>query len=607
MTDIPTHDSRQGQWKAMQLKHVTRFAYGDSLAAEIRTEGNVAVFGSNGPVGTHRSANTRGPCIVVGRKGSFGKVSFSEQPVFAIDTTYYIDSTQTKHNLRWLYHLLSCLGLDTISQDTGVPGLSREDAYSRVAEVPSASEQQAIAAFLDRKTAQIDQIIAKKQRLIELLHEKRQALISQAVTKGLDPSSRSTPINWAVERLKFRMKKIEQGWSPQCENRQAEVGEWGVLKVGCMNSGVYDESENKALPFTEKPEPELEVHVGDILMSRSNTIELVGSVGMVHKTQGRILLCDKLYRLVFDLTKLVPEYVVHLLRSHFARCQIERDASGASPSMKNISNDRVADLALPFPPIDEQHRILTWLHRQLAQIARISSLQESQLEKLREFRQTLITDAVTGKIEVQGSKAISLHATKANPFFRRSVLAAEIVDRLHTDETFGRVKFQKALFLCEHHLNLPEVGGDYRRAAAGPFDNRLIHSVESQLERSKWYKAVKSEGRTTYVPMEKAGGHKPYFSRYWGEFEIRFTALVKLLKPMKTEQAEIVATLYAAWNDFLIKHEPVDDQKIVNEVLSNWDDSKARISEDRWHKALDWMRQKGLTPHGFGRATEHTE
>lgn len=82
---------------------------------------------------------------------------------------------------------------------------------------------------------------------------------------------------------------------------------------------------------------------------------------------------------------------------------------------------------------------------------------------------------------------------------------------------------------------------------------------------------------------------------------------MELIHPMKTEQIEIVATLYAAWNDFLIQGETMDDDRLVDEVLNRWDASKKRISEDRWRTAIDWMREKNLVPKGYGRATERSQ
>src|SRR3989338_5652954 len=87
--DVPEH------WEVKRLRYACRFAYGDSLAAEDREDGEVPVYGSNGSVGSHNACNTWEPVIVVGRKGSHGKVNYSERAVFAIDTTYFIDQRHT--------------------------------------------------------------------------------------------------------------------------------------------------------------------------------------------------------------------------------------------------------------------------------------------------------------------------------------------------------------------------------------------------------------------------------------------------------------------------------------------------------------------------------
>jgi type I restriction enzyme S subunit len=130
-------------------------------------------------------------------------------------------------------------------------------------------------------------------------------------------------------------------------------------------------------------------------MSRSNTTELVGAVGRVHQTQGRILLCDKLYRIEFNESGIDPDFAVYLLRSQAARQQLERDASGASNSMKNISNERVADLVLAFPPVEEQQAIVAFLDRKTAEIDAVIAAKERMIGLLEEKRQALISQAVT--------------------------------------------------------------------------------------------------------------------------------------------------------------------------------------------------------------------
>jgi type I restriction enzyme S subunit len=291
------------------------------------------------------------------------------------------------------------------------PHLNAEELGETLLCIPPLLEQRAIAAFLDRETDRIDRSIDHKERLIALLEEKRQALISQAVTRGLDPSvplrdSRipwlgMVPKNWTIGRIKNRLTKVEQGWSPQCDKRTVEPGEWGVLKVGCMNSGIFDESECKALPPELAPLPEFEIRVGDILMSRSNTVELVGMTGIVHKTQGRILLCDKLYRLGIRRDRLDPEFAVFLLRSSASRSQIEPAASGASSSMRNISAAIVRDLIFAFPPLAEQSAIAARLKALWGRIDNSQMRIRDGISRLQEYRTALISAAVTGQIDVR--------------------------------------------------------------------------------------------------------------------------------------------------------------------------------------------------------------
>lgn len=261
--------------------------------------------------------------------------------------------------------------------------------------------------FLDEKTARIDGLIEKKRTLLDRLAEKRQALITRAVTKGLNPDAPmkpsgidwlgDIPAHWKVRRLRFSLNSIEQSWSPQCENRQAQPGEWGVLKVGCVNGEEYDEPENKALPPELDPIKKYEVKNGDVLVSRANTRELLESATVVSDTQGKIILCDKLYRLNLrgDIN---PRFLVRVLRSPVSRYQYEQEATGTSGSMQNIGQDTVNNLIHLLPPLSEQDRLTGWLDTTLKRDSRVERSVLSSVSKLEEYRSALITAAVTGQL-----------------------------------------------------------------------------------------------------------------------------------------------------------------------------------------------------------------
>ena len=173
-------------WAVKRLKWVCRFAYGDSLSETSRHGGDIIVYGSNGPVGRHDMANAIGPCIVIGRKGSFGKINYSESDLFAIDTTYFVDKKYTKENIRWLYFVLIWCRLDKISKDSAIPGLDRRDALDTFVPIPDVTEQEKITEWLDVETAEINEAISCVEEEIRLVREYRDRLIFDVVTGQVD-------------------------------------------------------------------------------------------------------------------------------------------------------------------------------------------------------------------------------------------------------------------------------------------------------------------------------------------------------------------------------------------------------------------------------------
>jgi type I restriction enzyme S subunit len=147
------------------LGDICEFKYGKSLPASLREPGDARVFGSNGPVGTHIQSLLDGPAIVVGRKGSYGEVHYSDGPLWPIDTTYYVDASSTECDLRWLHYLLKHLPLTTLNKSAAVPGLNREDAYRLPVLLPPLDQQRRIAAILDKA----DALRRKRKRTLELL------------------------------------------------------------------------------------------------------------------------------------------------------------------------------------------------------------------------------------------------------------------------------------------------------------------------------------------------------------------------------------------------------------------------------------------------------
>ncbi|MDF9833012.1 type I restriction enzyme S subunit [Ereboglobus sp. PH5-5] len=280
--------------------------------------------------------------------------------------------------------------------------------------LPLTDEQRKIAAFLDWKTGQIDALIAKKQALLEKLKEKRLALITQAVTKGLNPNAPlkdsgipwlgNVPQHWEVTSVRRVIRKIEQGWSPECFSHPAELDEWGVLKAGCVNRGEFNENENKALPSELDPIIAYEINKGDVLVSRANgSPELVGSTAYVHKTRSRLMLSDKTFRIHLD-EKMLPRFFVAVFNSRPMRSQIESAISGADGLANNLPKSTMLTFQSAIPPLNEQTAIIRYLDAETGAIDMLSVKINSAIARLTEYRTALITAATTGKIDVRNVK-----------------------------------------------------------------------------------------------------------------------------------------------------------------------------------------------------------
>lgn len=223
------------------------------------------------------------------------------------------------------------------------------------------------------------------------------------------PALKQLPAHWQLKRLRFATTGIEQGWSPQCDNEVADDERWGVMKVGCVNGDQFDPLENKALPADLDPLPAYELQPGDLLVSRANTKELVGSAAVVPEgVRSRLLLCDKLFR-IRPQAEVQARFLTYVLRTPAARYQYERDATGASGSMQNIGQDTIKNLSIPLPSTDEQAAITDFLDWRTAQIDALIAKKQSLLERLTEKRVNVIASSVTNglvrQVEVRPSGA----------------------------------------------------------------------------------------------------------------------------------------------------------------------------------------------------------
>ncbi|MDE1336086.1 restriction endonuclease subunit S [Vibrio aestuarianus] len=286
---------------------------------------------------------------------------------------------------------------------------------------PSHGEQTQIANFLDHETAKIDTLIEKQQQLIKLLKEKRQAVISHAVTKGLlsvngkaqAPMKDSgvewlgeVPEHWDVLRLKHLIESLESGVSVNAADIPARTDEVGVLKTSCVYTRTFRAEENKTVVPEDLHRVKCPVRKGAIIISRMNTPELVGASALVNEDVSNVYLPDRLWQTNFNQkVDLDSEYLAHFMTVEGFRVQISLAAEGASSSMQNIAKEDYLSINCLLPPLSEQQQIVQYIRQRLEYFSKLDSNANNAVKLLKERRAALISAAVTGKIDVRNWQA----------------------------------------------------------------------------------------------------------------------------------------------------------------------------------------------------------
>lgn len=421
--EVPEH------WATVPLKHLAEFINGDAFRPMDWAETGIPIIRIQNLNGSEEFNYLDGEVeerylvhdgdLLFGWSGnrgtSFGPFLWRRQEVCALNQHIFrvVPRSVEKQDLYWILKAVTAHVEDQAHGIIGMVHVTKGDLGAINVPVPDPAEQAAIATFLDRETAKIDALVEEQKRLIELLKEKRQAVISHAVTKGLSPNAPTkdsgvewlgeVPEHWGVLQLRRGIARIEQGWSPECESRPAEEGEWGILKTGCVNGGRFNPLENKALPAHIMPLPELEVATDDLLVSRaSGSPDLVGSAAHVSDTPRRLMLSDKTFRLhVSDLMN--KRFLAWCLASRPLRAQIECAISGAAGLANNLPQSSLREFRVAFPPPSEQLGIAAFLDQETTRMDELIVEAELAMNLLQERRSALISAAVTGKIDVRST------------------------------------------------------------------------------------------------------------------------------------------------------------------------------------------------------------
>ncbi|MBD2317532.1 restriction endonuclease subunit S [Phormidium tenue] len=306
--------------------------------------------------------------------------------------------------LRYILQSASDIGwLDVLCNRATIRHFTVEKFSEFWIAAPSKKEQKLIADYLDRETTQIDNLIAAKEQMLTLLEEKREALISQAVTRGLDPNvsfKRSgldwlgdIPQHWQVCQLKRIWGSNDYGIS---ENIRGD-GEIKVLRMTCIEDGIVDLSKGGEV---ESVDPYLLLRKGDLLFNRTNSLDQVAKVGIVQSDPEQPTTFASYLVRIRSNDLAYPEFLAAYLNSQDFLTFTRKNAIAAI-GQANLSPSRYGEIKVAIPPKSEQKEIVDTINKEREKTKELENALTNSIALLKERRSAIITAAVTGQISIQ--------------------------------------------------------------------------------------------------------------------------------------------------------------------------------------------------------------
>ena len=399
--EVPTH------WVLGSLKHMALIRNGRDYKDVESPDGEYPVIGSGGQFANATRYLYDGESVLLGRKGTIDKPLYIHGRFWTVDTMFYTE-VSSDASAKFLYYNALTIPFQYYSTSTALPSMTQGDLLNHPCAIPRREEQAQIARFLDHETARIDGLIEEQQRLIELLKEKRQAVISQAVTKGLDPTVPmkdsdvewlgEVPAHWGVKALRYL---------GECQNGINIGGE--AFGSGSPFVSYGDVYKNDVLPaevtglVQSSPEDQqrYSIEYGDVFFTRtSETVDEIGFSATCLQELPNAVFAGFLIRFRPTGKSLTPGFSKYYFRNQGLRIFFNKEMNLVTRA--SLSQDLLKLLPVTLPPVVEQIKISDFLDRVTAEFASLLEQGIKAIDLLKERRSALISAAVTGKIDVRG-------------------------------------------------------------------------------------------------------------------------------------------------------------------------------------------------------------
>lgn len=357
------------------------------------------VIGSGGCFAYCSNYMYDGEALLLGRKGTIDKPLYVKGKFWAVDTMFYAIPHKDLH-CKFSYYLALTFPFNLYSTSTSLPSLTQTDLGNIPVAFPSISEQQAIADYLDRRCSEIDELIALQEEMITKLQSYKQSVITEAVTRGLDknvPLKDSgidwigkIPEHWEIVKIK-NIFNISSGATPKTDNMAYWDGEiiW-ITPADYKTEDKIIKSGKRNITLAGLNSCGTSIIPKDsIIFSKRAPIGLVAiNVVPLCTNQGCI--------------SCIPKSFVYSKYFYFLMSVLTEwfELFGSGTTFKELSTNNFANFNLSYPPLAEQQAIADYLDQRCSEIDELIALKQQKIEKLKEYKKSLIFECVTGKRKV---------------------------------------------------------------------------------------------------------------------------------------------------------------------------------------------------------------
>lgn len=284
---------------------------------------------------------------------------------------------------------------------TAIPYIRLGNLQEFPTPIPPLAEQQRIVDRIESLFAKLDEAKEKAQAVVDSFEARKAAILHKAFTGELTAKWREehniSKTTWGEKKWGDFLQSIEAGKNWSAEGRPPEGTEFGVVKVSAVTWGEFDELESKTCVVAEQWNSKTQIHKGDFLFSRANTLQLVGNCVIVRNISKRLMLSDKILRFKFDEIA-DPRFVLYFTRSRIYREQVEQLASGNQDGMRNISQKNLKLVSFPIPTVVEQIEIISILDRAFAKEQQAKEAAEIVLDQIELMKKSILARAFRGEL-----------------------------------------------------------------------------------------------------------------------------------------------------------------------------------------------------------------